>query len=481
MTPKAYPIGSRSNALLVIVAAAALAGVAGVLLTPWLALSGRAEMFAFALPFAVAIAVALAWNTHYGLCAAAFAIMPLGILQREFAGVTINLPEAIILALAAKELALLLAPPGRRSAVPLPWRSLLAFAAAALVAIGTGLLGGNGTIRVLQDFRQFTEYLALLWLVARRIESPAQAARLVGCFAAGSAIVAVHGIVQSLTGMGIPQDQALSDMIFHKGIRAGSFYGATPLGGLMVLSICPAIGAMMWTRPGVPKAFLALCIALCTVAIVYTKTRASWMGLAIALLFFLASIRLSPRVVLGAAIAALAVVVALGPLVAQRMATLSFSRNERSLLDRVDHYTTAAIILSEVPAFGLGWGAYYDMEKLLDNGRYVATPAPSRDAQATVHSAYLQIAVKTGLIGLGMFLLIPISWGIAVARERIRRRPGDPDYVLSAGIAAGVLGYLAHSGVENFFQWPVMAQSFWLMLGLSFALLNPRMPNKPQP
>ena len=474
MTPTTHSIGSRSNAPLAFVAAAALAGLSGVLITPWLALSGRAEMFAFAVPFAVAIAVVLVWNTHFGLCAAAFAIMPLGILQREFAGVTINLPEALVLVLAAKELALLLAGQGRRARTSLPWRSLAAFSAAALAAIGTGLLNGNGAVRVLQDFRQFAEYLVVFWLVAQRIETPSQAARIVTCFAAGGAIIAAHGILQSLTGRGIPQDQALSDMIFHKGIRAGSFYGATPLGGLMVLSICPAIGLMMQTRSRPLKIFLAACTALCTVAIVYTKTRASWVALALALVFFLASVRLSPRLLMGAAFAVIAAVVALGPLVAQRMSTLSFSRNERSLLQRVDYYTTAGLILRHAPAFGLGWGAYYDMEKILDNGRYVATPAPSREADATVHSAYLQIAVKTGAIGLAAFLLVPLQWGIALVRERMRRRPADPDVDLSMGIAAGLFGYLVHSAVENFFQWPVMAQSFWLMLGMSFVLLSPQ-------
>jgi len=36
-----------------------------------------------------------------------------------------------------------------------------------------------------------------------------------------------------------------------------------------------------------------------------------------------------------------------------------------------------------------------------------------------------------------------------------------------ACVTAGVLGYLCHCTFENFFQWPVMSQSMWLLLGLS--------------
>jgi len=44
------------------------------------------------------------------------------------------------------------------------------------------------------------------------------------------------------------------------------------------------------------------------------------------------------------------------------------------------------------------------------------------------------------------------------------------DHLLYVGVTAGVLGYLFHCSFENFFQWPVMAQSFWLLLALSTVL-----------
>ena len=66
------------------------------------------------------------------------------------------------------------------------------------------------------------------------------------------------------------------------------------------------------------------------------------------------------------------------------------------------------------------------------------------------------------------------SWLAVVWREWRTCNKEDPTHLLYAGVTAGVLGYLFHCTFENFFQWPVMAQSFWLLFGLSLVLAQPR-------
>ena len=50
------------------------------------------------LPLLVSGLLLIAWNTHWALCFAAFAIGPFGVVQLELVGVTVNLPEVLILA-----------------------------------------------------------------------------------------------------------------------------------------------------------------------------------------------------------------------------------------------------------------------------------------------------------------------------------------------------------------------------------------------
>lgn len=410
-------------------------------------------------------------HTLGGLIFTAFAIVPLGIVQVEVASVTVNLPEALILALAAKETLRFLATDEGPSPM-VPWRALLFYLVAAAVAVGTGLISGNGLVAVLQDCRQFVEYVVLYLLVVHRIREPREMVWILAAFVTGGLAVAAHGILQRYTGIGIPGDQLLSDAIFHEGTRSGSFYGATPLGAIMVLSLGPAIGLFLRTRNPAYRLLLLGVIACLLTSAVFTQTRASWLAIALLLGFVLVSIRKSPAVIAAAVAGALVFAALLGPMVAHRMGKLSISKSERSMLERVHYYTAAYHIFREQPVLGLGWGCYYDLKTILTNGRYIPTELPARPnhaspVDATVHSAYLQLLVKAGALGLGAFLLFIASWGLLVLRARRRQPRDDADYVLFVGVAAALLGYLFHSSLENFFQWPVMSQAFWLLMGLS--------------
>jgi len=443
----------------------AAALVAGVI-----ALDGPAFILP-ALCLVLIFGIAALWHTPTGLTAAAFAIAPLGIVQAEIAGVTINLPEALIIALFLKELLRFLVQ-GERASAALPLAPLAVYIATAVLSIGTGLWNGNGAVRVIQDFRQFTEYIAFYLLVLHRVATRRQMAAVLAAFAGGILLIAIHGILQRYTAMGIPIEQVVSDLVYHQGIRSGSFYGATPLGALMVLGLGPALGLLLFTRRRLLQGLLLAMAGTMVTAAVFTNTRASWLGIALLLTLLFAGIRKRPIVIATAVAAALIFTAALGPMVAQRMAKLEISRSERSLVERIQYYTTAWHIFRANPVFGLGWGCHYDIKEILVNGRYIEDKQPFRPnapkpEQATVHSAYLQMLVKGGLLTLAGFFVFLLDWvRRVVAAWRVRSR-NERDYNLFLGVVAALVGYLFHSGFENFFRWPVMSQAFWMLMALS--------------
>ncbi len=419
-------------------------------------------------------------QTHWGLCYAAFAIGPFGVVQAEVLGVTLNLPEVLILALAAKE-GLRALRTGSLLPPALPVRVLAVFILAATIALATGFVQQNGAVRVLQDFRQFTEFLVLFWLVLHSVAGRDEALRIAASYAAGASLLAVHGIVQQLVPVGISETQISSDLVLHHGIRSGSFYGATTLGGIMVLAVAPAAGVALSSRRRALQVLMGLCIVLCLFAIVFTRTRGSWLGLGVALLLLGVSIRPSGKTLAAVACAGMALALVLGPLVVQRLYTLADPEQDISLMARAQYYAAAARIGQAHPLLGLGWGCYYDIDAILQAEHYVETSFQEAEeegpndrnepeGEATVHSAYLQLFVKTGALGLAAFLAIIVVWMERVWRGRNTRFQTDTTHALYIGISAGIAGYLFHSTFENFFQWPVMAQSFWLLLGLSFVL-----------
>lgn len=421
------------------------------------------------------------WSTQWALCFIAFSITPFCIVQHEFASITFNLPEVLILLLAVREGWGMIV--RRESFAPrLPLVPLTLFVTSLLVALGTGLLRQNGAVAVLQDFRQFSEFIVLFWLVVQCVRTREQAGLIALCFVLGSALIAMHGIVQQFTFVGISAKQIASDFVLHKGVRSGSFYGATALGGMMVLACGPAMGVLLTARRRWVQALVVMCIVLCLFAVVFTKTRGSWLGLGVALTYMALSVRPTKRLLAGALVVAGVFALLLGPMIVSRMATLADPSHDQSLMDRAQYYTAAYQIGRAHPLLGLGWGCYYDIREILKNEGYIRVPRPDPEtlaarlasdegvAEVTVHSAYLQVFVKTGFLGVAGLFAVILAWMERAWRARHARSDEEHGWALYAGITAGLAGYLFHSTFENFFQWPVMAQSFWLLMGLSFAL-----------
>lgn len=463
---------------------------------------------AAALPLGVVGTFLAYWNIHWALCFAAFSIAPFGVVQLEVASVTLNFPEALILALAAME-GVRLVWYRQQLPRPLPTIPVLLFVIAAAIAVGTGIMRGNGTVHVLQDCRQFTEFLVLFWLVLQRVSGRDGAIQIAICYVLGAALLAMHGIIQQFAPVNIVQSQLASDLVVYSGVRSSSFYGATALGGLLVLTVGSAVGVALSTRRRAVQVLMGLCIVLCLIAILFTRTRGSWLGLAVALVLIGVSLRPSGKTLAVAAGIGLLLALVGGPLILQRLYTLADPVRDMSFMARAQYYTAAAHIGRAHPVFGLGWGCHYDIEAILRAEHYVPVTREETEArkaierageadraaalgvgglgatkgellierveaeESTVHSAYLQLFVKTGFVGLLAFLAIITAWVERIWRGRNTRLQGDDTHALFVGTTAGVAGYLFHSTFENFFQWPVMAQSFWLLLALSF-LLAPR-------
>lgn len=426
------------------------------------------------LPFAIGGAATVLWSTRLSLFLVAFAIFPLGVVQREVIFLTISLPEALILILFAKEFLRFVLTAERPSRM-VPWVPLLLYIGASIITIGTGLMRGNQPAGVLQDFRQFTEYVTLFLLITHRLEGRRDTIVLLFCFVSGGVLIALHGIAQRYTGLGIPGTQLMSDLVYHGAVRSGSFYGSTPLGAIMVLCLGPAIGLMLTLKSRLLQAILGSMAVILVVAAVFTNTRASWIAIAILLVYVFLAVRKTRTMIAVATVGAVGIGAVLGPVIIQRLSTLEFSRTERSLLERVDYYTTAKHIFTEFPILGMGWGSYYSMANILVNDVFVHRDPVTRPGHmyvepVTVHSAYLQLLVKGGLLMLLSFGVFVLRWLWLLWCEYRTRPRDEADHNLFIGVSAALVGYLFHTGVENFFQWPVMAQAFWLLMGVSFVL-----------
>jgi len=462
--PATLLIFRSTGALFLALFVAAVISLIAVPILGWL----DAPLWTLPLPFLCTVAgILILWDTQLALLTLAFAIVPLNVLQVEIWDVTVNFPELLILFLLVKEgLRFILR--GEKIVRDVGWPYVLLFVGASLVGVAVGFWQGNSPQRILQDWRQFIEYIVLFVLLIHRVSSWHFIRAMLFAFALGSVITAGHGIYQRLTGTGIPLDQQMNDLVYFGGFRAGSFYGATALGALMVFGIGSGLGVLMSLRSRVLQLSLWAMIGVMGLAAVFTQTRASWLALAILFTYVFLFLRKTfwvLLVTLGILVAGAATV---GPIVYQRMTSLEISHKERSLLERMRHYETAWHIFRSHPWVGLGWGCYFDEEIILRNNRYVPVPQPKQrpKKEPTTHSAYLQILVRGGILALGTFslMLAVFLYRFFRAQQRWDRRRLEYGIVLA--LNGTILAYLFHTAFENFFQWPVMSQSFWFFLAL---------------
>ena len=297
---------------------------------------------------------------------------------------------------------------------------------------------------------------------------------LAGIFATAS-LQAFIGIYEArLRHVGPPGFQ-LSEGVYR---AYGTFEQPNPFAGFvgMVLPIAIALAVYFGLRiinfglrrlslthllPDVLRFTLYAGITLLLAAGLFLSfSRGAWLGAAasIGVLIVFAPKRLW----IGAALAAIALIGSLGlasagllpSAISERLAdagTLLDIRDVRgvpindanyALIERQAHWQAALNMLTEHPWTGVGFSNY---QPLYEQYRLLNWPMPLGHA----HNIYLNVAAETGLIGLGLYLLLWISIFVLTFRT-IRRAHG-----VERAIAIGLMGtwiYLGtHMLVDNLY------------------------------
>ncbi|AVX19599.1 O-antigen ligase [Carboxydocella sporoproducens DSM 16521] len=274
----------------------------------------------------------------------------------------------------------------------------------------------------------------------------------------GAFLVAAYGLYQKAAGVSIPAkwvDQAERSISF----RAFSIIGSPNVLGSYLMLFIPinlafALSARRWSEYILYWGILAAQL-LC---LVYTYSRGAWLAFLLAMLVFGFCYN---RRLLVAILALSLLVPVLAPSVGARISyMLSPQYIESSQKGgRLIRWTTALEKVEKRPAIGLGLG------------RFGGAVAAQNDIPGTfyVDNYYIKTLAETGLIGLALLLFVYFNaWRYAIGSYRRIRAPGDR--LLAAGLVAGLTGVLAHNGVENIFEVPMMNTYFWFLLGMLWQL-----------
>ena len=292
----------------------------------------------------------------------------------------------------------------------------------------TGLITG---------FKQFFTNVFFFFLMAHVARSPKAIRSLIICVAACSLVLAIQGIVQSFTGVGLGGATPTYGRIRYLGL----FHDPNDLALTLVMCLPFLLMTLVGRRPFWHRLVAILAIVPLLWAVLLTKSRGGFLATAVVLLIYLVrQVGKTWGTIL--AVVAVAGIVGLGP---KRMGNID--SKEASAHHRIELWHEGLQAVKRRPVLGIGYGRF-----------------PEEFGQ-TAHNSYVLVFTETGLVGA--FFWVALLYLAFRELYLIRRRcRGDPNrkstLAWTNAFEASLVGFL----VAGFFLSRSYNALLYIFLGL---------------
>jgi len=293
----------------------------------------------------------------------------------------------------------------------------------------------------------FAPVVFCYFLIRLAVDTPARLRGFVRILIALNVFLAVNGIVQYHTGLGLGN---MTTVGLENRIRGTGIFGDPNDLGMTLVMTTPLLlwvvfdrACRMWHR-----AMGLVLLAPILTAIVYTNSRGAILGLGGALCVF-AMRQFKPISALTFGVAALVAVVLLGPARAQAM-----DSDESSAQSRIEAWGEGLMMLKSKPIFGVGYGRFTEYH------------------DRVAHNSFVQTAAELGLVGAGIF--VAMFDGLFHALRGARRASSRPEALPASwinSVTASAFGMV----ICGFFlsRQYVVVPYIMLALGASVGTLAP--------
>jgi len=337
---------------------------------------------------------------------------------------------------------------------------LLGFAAVALLTTGTSIWLG----RSIAELRELAKLLLIFFLVLATAGSPRRLRWLLTITVLLLVLFPARGAIAAYFSGGVK--------VSGRADWRGVFGNANALAAILLLFLPFPYVWLKNERRSKYRLLWAGCFTLLAAAVIASKSRSGFLGLALIIVWSVWSARDRFRA-LGIAVALAIVVLAFGPEGwRERMTTMTFGLTDRvapkeaegdigNWTSRVVIWRTAASIIADRPITGTGLGTFEEAHK-----RYEAHSGwTGGQLWRDTHNSFLRVWAETGVFGLVAFLGmlgVIYSQGIrALRRAKGTARKRYETICLEAGLI-GLSAFL----VTNLFNTFNKIWFFYLSLGI---------------
>ncbi len=323
-----------------------------------------------------------------------------------------------------------------------------------LVAAFSSLTSFNAS-RSVQSYAIYLIFAISYFLIVNNIKTKNQWYNLVVAFAIAGLIVGLYGIYQNFFISVTDTSWIDEDMFEDIRIRVFStFDNPNVLGQYLVLSV-PVVFSLMWSEKRVgAKIFYAFTVAAMCACMIFTWSRAAWVGIMLAIGFFM--VMKDRRWASVLVVMLLIMPFVLPESIISRITSLG-NMNDSSTAYRFSVWMSSLRIAKDywISGIGLGAGAFERVyQKYALNGAGFALHS---------HNFYIQLVVEMGILGIILFMFIIIS-----SYRRIITMKHKKSVNRNVAIAMGgaLLGYLFQGVAENLWYNYRMILIFFVYLGI---------------
>lgn len=239
----------------------------------------------------------------------------------------------------------------------------------------------------------------------------------------------------------------------------------------------------------------SLAMLLLTAGIVFSYTRAAWVGVAAALGVF-AVLRLRVPAWLLGGVAVVATALVLGNMeqitlsmernrtqsnddMAQHVSSISNISSDASNLERINRWNSALRMFGERPLTGWGPGTYMFQYAPFQAARDRTIISTNFGLVGNSHSEYLGPLAEQGLPGMALVIVLVGTVSMTAVRLWSRLPPGE-DRRLTGAAFLGLVTYFVHGIMNNYLDLDKASVPFWGLIAM-LVVLDLRHPVRPRP
>jgi Lipid A core - O-antigen ligase and related enzymes len=312
----------------------------------------------------------------------------------------------------------------------------------------------------ISEFLRFMSYIALIWIIITEVKDKATIINIIKCFTVSALVVAVFGIVQAFTGIGL---YSAFNTEYEYGVArriASTMFNPNNYAAFIVLVSYVFLLIGFYSNKKVKSLMIAL-FALLSLNLVLTFTRGAWLS-------FLASAAIMCVVYNKKLLYFLSVPAALIIFVKSIRARFIsiFSFTSGANITRLKLWQTGMLMIKDSPVLGVGMGnSIYVYDSYIEKYPWLALSFP----KYPLHNSYIKVAAETGILGLLTFILM-IGYAVYMVYKIYKNANNVLLKSMSLGFLVSLAGFFIMNLTDDCFFIPQVTVFFWLIFSIIVAL-----------